>query len=162
MPARRACLILLVVLACAWAQAPSATLTVGGDVKTPLTLTARDLADMPRATAQLKGEKATVEYTGVPVHEILKRAGLPAGKDLHGTALASYLLVEAKDGYQVVFALPEVDPAFTDKVVLLADAADGKPLGEGQGPFRLVVPGDKRGARGARMVTRFQLVLLRR
>lgn len=162
MPARRACLFLLIVLGCAWAQAPSAALTVGGDVKAPLTLSVQDLAAMPRATVQLKGEKSTVEYTGVPVHEILKRAGVPSGKELHGPALASYLLVEAKDGYQVVFALPEVDPAFTDKVVLLADTADGKPLGEGQGPFRLVVPGDKRGARGARMVTRFQLVLLRK
>ncbi|MGC4056102.1 MAG: molybdopterin-dependent oxidoreductase [Paludibaculum sp.] len=162
MRSRRACLLLLVAFAHTWAQSPSAPLIVGGDVKTPLTLSAQDLAGMPRATAQVKGEKGTVEYSGVPVYEILKRAGVPAGKDLHGPTLASYLLVEAKDGYQVVFALPEVDPAFTDEVVLLADTAGGKPLGEGQGPFRLVVPGDKRGARGARMVTRFQLVLLRK
>ena len=40
--------------------------------------------------------------------------------------MAIYVLAEAKDGYRVVFALAELDPAFTDSKVLVAYAANGK------------------------------------
>jgi len=42
--------------------------------------------------------------------------------------MASCLLVEAADGYRVVIALPELDPAFTDKQVILAFLKNSKPL----------------------------------
>ena len=70
----------------------------------------------------------------------------------------SYLLVEAADGYRVVFALPELDPAFTDRVILLADRADGHPLDNKEGPFHIVVPGEKRMARWVRQVTSLKVV----
>jgi hypothetical protein len=66
--------------------------------------------------------------------------------------MALYLLVEAADGYRVVFAFPELDPAFTERVVLLADQRDGQPLATAEGPLRLVVPDEKRQARGVRQV----------
>ena len=66
--------------------------------------------------------------------------------------MALYLLVEAADGYRVVFALPELDPAFTERVVLLADHRDGQPLTPAEGPLRLVVPDEKRQARWVRQV----------
>ena len=102
------------------------------------------------------------EYEGVWLHEILKRAGVPSGGELRGKALTSYLLVEAKDGYQVLFSLAEIDPAFTENQVLLADKADGKPLVGSQGPFRLVAAKDKPGARSIRMVTKIEVVQLRK
>ena len=43
------------------------------------------------------------------------------GEATRGAVLANYLIAEAADGYRVVFALPEVDPAFTDFIFLLAD-----------------------------------------
>jgi hypothetical protein len=49
--------------------------------------------------------------------------------------------------YRVVFALAELDPGYTDRVILLADRADGQPLDSKTGPFRIVVPGEKRMAR---------------
>lgn len=49
--------------------------------------------------------------------------------------LSACLLVEAADGYRAVLALPESDPAFTDRVILLADRADGHPLDNKEGPF---------------------------
>ena len=64
--------------------------------------------------------------------------------------MALYLLVEATDGYRVVFALPELDPAFKDRAGLLADRRDGQPLAAAEGPLRLVVPGEKRHARWVR------------
>jgi hypothetical protein len=64
-----------------------------------------------------------------------------------------YVIVEAADGYQAVFALSEFDPDFTDRVIILADRRDGKPLPPPEGPFRLVVAGEKRHARWVRGVT---------
>jgi hypothetical protein len=63
-----------------------------------------------------------------------------------------YLVVEAADGYRAVFALPELDPLFTDRVILLADRRDGKSLSEREGPLRIIVPGEKRPARWVRQV----------
>jgi hypothetical protein len=56
--------------------------------------------------------------------------------------------VEAADGYRVVIALPELDPAFTDKQILLAFLKDGKPLNDKEGPYRIVIPDEKRMALG--------------
>ncbi len=51
--------------------------------------------------------------------------------------------MQALDGYQAVFALPEIDPEFTDRVILLATAKDGSPMPDAEGPFRIVRPGEK-------------------
>src|SRR5581483_7642877 len=111
------------------------------------------LQTMPRAKAVVKeqsGESAT--YEGVPVVELLERAGLHFGRELRGPRLANYLLVGATDGYRVVFALPELDPALTDQLVLLADCKDGQPLSAKEGPLRIIVPHEKRHARWVRQV----------
>jgi DMSO/TMAO reductase YedYZ molybdopterin-dependent catalytic subunit len=145
----------------AWAQTPQTTLTVTGDVATPLTLKAEDLAAMPREKVSVSEEDGTkVEYEGVPLREILKKAGAPLGGQLRGKALASYVLAKAQDGYQVVFAIAEFDPAFANEQILVADKRDGKPLFEYQGPFRIVIPNDKAGARSVRMLTTLQVVRL--
>ena len=144
------------------AQAPPASIQVAGAVKQPLTLTADDLATMPRATVKTIGNGTETIYQGVWLHEVLKRAGVPQGGALRGKALAGYVLAEAQDGYQVVFSLGELDPAFIDNEILLADTANGKALSGAQGRFRLVVPKDKPGARSVRMLTKLEVVQLRR
>ena len=58
----------------------------------------------------------------------------------------------AADGYRAVFALPELDSAFTGGLVLLADRVDGRPLPAGVGPLRLVVPDERRHGRWVRQV----------
>lgn len=144
-----------------WAQTPQTTLTVTGDVATPLTLKAEDLAAMPREKVSVSEEDGTkVEYEGVPLREILKKAGVPLGGQLRGKALASYVLAKAQDGYQVVFAIAEFDPAFANEQILVADKRDGKPLFEYQGPFRIVCPNDKAGARSVRMLQTLQVARL--
>ena len=40
------------------------------------------------------------------------------GEAIRGDGLANYVLAGAADGYRVVFALPEMDPAFTDLTFL--------------------------------------------
>jgi len=142
-------------------QEAPATLAVSGAVKQPLTLSAADLAKMPRATVTTINNGMETVYEGVWLHEILKKAGVPQGSELRGKALASYLLASASDGYQVLFSLGELDPAFIDNQILLADTANGKALFGAQGRFRLVVPKDKPGARSVRMLTKLEVVQVR-
>jgi DNA-directed RNA polymerase omega subunit len=69
-----------------------------------------------------------------------------------------YALVKARDGYAAVFALPEFDAGFTDRVILLADRCQGQALDAVEGPLRLVVPGEKRRARWVRQVTDIEVI----
>jgi DMSO/TMAO reductase YedYZ molybdopterin-dependent catalytic subunit len=167
-------LLRAVVLAAAFSRwsAPAQTnaqttapseLTVRGDLPGPLVLKADDLAKMPRETVSVPDQDGTkVNYEGVPLREILARAGVPLGKDLRGKALASYVLAKAHDGYQVLFSLGELDLAFGNESVIVADKRDGKPLFGYQGPFRLVCPGDKAGARSVRMLETLEIVRLQK
>ena len=144
------------------AQDSQSSFEVTGAVTQALTLTADDLAKMPRATVRTMNNGMETVYEGVWLHEVLKKAGVPQGSELRGKALAGYVLAEAQDGYQVVFSLGELDPAFIDNEILLADTANGKPLFGAQGRFRLVVPKDKPGARSVRMLTKLEVVQLRK
>jgi DMSO/TMAO reductase YedYZ molybdopterin-dependent catalytic subunit len=157
-----ASLIVTLLAIAAWGQAPAPTIEVSGAVATPLTLTADDLAKMPRAKVTAKSQGVEVIYEGVWLHDVLAKAGAPQGEKLRGKALAGYVLASAQDGYQVVFSLAEVDPAFLDNEILLADTANGKPMFGEQGRFRLVCPKDKPGARSIRMLTKLEVVSLRK
>ena len=143
------------------AQEADPSIQVSGAVKQALTLTAGDLAKMPRASVRTTSNGMETVYEGVWLHEVLKRAGVPQGEALRGKALAGYVLAQAQDGYQVVFSLGELDPSFIDNEILLADTANGKALFGAQGRFRLVVPKDKPGARSVRMLTELEVVQLR-
>jgi hypothetical protein len=144
------------------AQGPSA-ITVTGDVPSRLVLKSDDLAKMPREKATIPDQDGTqVEYEGVLLREILKRAGAPSGKDLRGKALTSYILAKASDGYQVVFTLAEVAAEFANEPILVADMRNGKALFGYQGPFRLVCPNDKAGARSVRMLETLEVVRLQK
>ena len=143
-----------------WQSAPSISVT--GSVTTPLTLTAEAFAQMPRATATTSNGGIDTPYEGVWLYEILKKAGLPSGEALRGKALTTYVLAEAQDGYQVVFSLGELDPALGDTPVLVADKANGKALFGENGAFRIVCPRDKRGARSVRMLTKIEVVQVRK
>jgi len=117
-------------------------------------LSATDLDAMAREKVEVADDKGKhAVYEGVPIIEILQRAGAPSGKDLHGKNLTLYLLVTASDGYHAVYALAELDPGFTDRQVLLVDKRDGKDLSSVEGPFRIIAVGDKRHARWVRNVT---------
>jgi DMSO/TMAO reductase YedYZ molybdopterin-dependent catalytic subunit len=135
---------------------------VTGDVKQALTLAADDLAKMPRATVRIGGSAKETVYEGVWLHEVLKKAGVPLGGDLRGKALTSYVLAEAQDGYQVVFSLAELDPTFIDSEILLADTANGQPLSGAQGRFRLVAPKEKHGSRSVHLLTKLEVVQVRK
>jgi len=145
-------------------SAPPATeLAIRGDVSSPLILKAEDLATLPHETVSIPDQDGTqVAYEGVPLREILKKAGIPVAKDLRGKTLASYILAKARDGYQVVFSIGEIGSDFGNASILVADKRDGKPLFAYQGPLRLVCPNDKAGARSVRMLESLEYVRLQK
>ncbi|MBX2953826.1 MAG: molybdopterin-dependent oxidoreductase [Leadbetterella sp.] len=129
-------------------------LKISGEVEHPLELSLSDLAGMPRKEAVLKDKEGKpFTYSGVPLPEILAKAGIPSGKEVHGANLSKYLLVRCTDGYRVLFSLAELDLSVTDKNVIIADKINGEPLFESRGPLRLVVEGEKKPARSCYQVT---------
>jgi hypothetical protein len=149
----------VLILRFAYAQAPAA-IQISGAVTQPFSITAEDLSRMPLATVRTTSKGVETIYEGVFVYELLKRAGAPQGSEMRGKALTTYVLAEAKDGYRVIFSLGELDPYFTDNQVLVADKADGRPLDDKQGPFKLITPKDKSGPRTIRMLTKLELVTI--
>jgi len=139
------------------------TLRIGGDVPASVTLTLSDLAAMAHETAIVTAENGTKSgYRGVPLREILARAGAPFGKDLRGKNMTTYVLASAHDGYQVVFTLAELDAAFGNQNILVADTHEGKPMAAPLGPLRIVCVGDKAGARSLRMLETLEVVRVRK
>jgi DMSO/TMAO reductase YedYZ molybdopterin-dependent catalytic subunit len=148
----------------AWAAQPAArpapALVVDGDVTKPLSLTSAELKSLPRTKVEVKTAKGTSNvYEGVLVGELLKTAGVPLGQ-MRAGVVSSYAIASAADGYQAVFAVAELDPAFTTSDVIVADVVDGKPLSERDGPLRLVAPKDLMASRSVRMLRRIQIVRL--
>jgi DMSO/TMAO reductase YedYZ molybdopterin-dependent catalytic subunit len=145
------------------ATPPVTALKITGEVKTPLTITPDELKAMPRTRVEIKDENGqAVKYEGVLVGELLKRAGATLGPEIRGNAVATYVVASASDGYQVVFSLAELDPAFTGSEIIIADTIDGKPLFAYQGPFRIVAPKDTRAARSIRMLQQLEVVRLKK
>ncbi len=138
-----------------------AVLRLEGAVPTPLTLTAEELDKMPRATATLTADGTTTTYEGVLLYDLLVKAGWQFGRGMTGKGMASYVVVTARDGYQVVFALAELDPMFAGEKVIIADKADGAALPGPELPFRVVAPGDKMHARSIYSLVKIEVVRLR-
>lgn len=128
-------------------------LTISGELTKPLTLQAVDLKAMPHTDVTGKDRDGKEHrYSGVTLFDLLKQAGATLGGELRGQNLTKYVVVKAIDGYEVLFTLPEIDPDFATRTILLADSVDGEPLPAGVGPYRVVVPGEKKPARWVREV----------
>ena len=122
-------------------------------------LSRSDLESLPhlKVTASEHGSPP-VSFEGVTLKSVLEKAGVTFGESMKGKRLANCLLVEAPDGYRAVIALPELDPAFTDRQTVLAFLRDGKPPSEKEGPYRIVIPDEKRMARWVKRVTMLKIV----
>lgn len=119
-----------------------------GDQENPRRISASELHKLPRAevwtTDPLNSGKDVV-YSGTPFMEVLKAGGLSLGS---GTAsfreiVTMTVFIEAADGHRAVFSLAELCPDFFDRVTLLADTKNKRPLPPGEGPFRIIVPSEK-------------------
>ncbi len=155
----RPVLLFVLISACtlqvfAQATASKAVVKVSGEVTKPLSLSIKDLSKMKHVPVSMKDRDGAIRnYSGVPVAEILQTAGATMGRELRGENLSKYMMVKCADGYEVVFSLAELDSSFTDRQIALVYELEGKPLVATQGPFRLIVPGEKKPARSCQQVT---------
>lgn len=140
----------VLILSALAAQAQSSLKVQNGNQQISILLDS--LKSQPHKTVTIHNPYENVDetYSGVPLIELLKQVGAPFGKDVHGKALAEYVVATGSDGYKAVLALAEIEPDFHPGDVLVADAMNGKPLDAKIGPFRLVVSDDKRPARSVR------------
>jgi DMSO/TMAO reductase YedYZ molybdopterin-dependent catalytic subunit len=136
-------------------QPKQTILEVVNDAGKTFTFTLADLAKLPQKEIDAtdhKGDKA--KYAGVLLANVLRQADVSLGASLKGKLLVNFLVVEAADKYRVVFSLPELDPEWTDKPVLLATTRNGEPLDAAHGPLQIVVPAEKRHSRWVKQVAR--------
>lgn len=151
MPSLRCPLFALLLAAFAlpvFAADPTVALPDGRMVQVDATL----LKAVPRITVSATAHGKTARYEGYDLRMVLAAAGLAPVDSLRGKALRQIVRVHAADGYEVAFALAELDPGLGNRQVMLANAQDGAPLPAGDGPWRLVVPSDGRPARWIRQV----------
>ena len=134
-----------------------ATITVMGINGTTATFSFSDLSKLPQKTVKTTDHGTPVTFEGVLLTDMLAKVDLPVGEKFQKTGASYYLVVEALDGYKAVFAWAELDSTFMDKSVYVVTSRDGKPISGNDGPFLLVVPGEKRSARWVRQVTALKI-----
>lgn len=129
-----------------------AVLHIRGAVQEPMSLSAPELGRLRRERVRVEERDGSVaEYEGVALAAILALAGVPM-ESLRGPQASTVVVAEALDGYRAAFALAELDVAFSDRRVLLADRKNGAPLPAEEGPFRVVMEGVRRHSRWIRQV----------
>lgn len=110
------------------------------------------LATLPRTAVVVTANGRTATCTGVRLSVLLSRAGVLSAEHLRGPALASYVLVTARDGKRVIYSLAELEPTLGNSNALLVNRCDDKPLPDDSGPLRLIAPEESRSARWLRQV----------
>jgi precorrin-4 methylase len=129
------------------------TVTVTNQSEDPIELSAEKLAKLPRAEVRV-GNRV---YSGVPISELLAAAGV-IWEGHCSPLLTCYVIVEAADGYQVLFSVSEIDPNQRHKISILADRCDGRPLPKGEGPYETVEEDAKQHGRMVRHADKVTLV----
>jgi molybdopterin-dependent oxidoreductase-like protein protein len=124
-------------------------------------LARKDFLRLDRQKVKGKTHAGEAEFEGPSLVELLKSVGVKFGEDLKGKRAPTVAVCDAADGYRVVITLLEIDPATTDRVAIVADTRDGKPLDAKQGPYRLVIPSDNREIRWIRNLQEIQVTNLK-
>jgi len=132
------------------AAAPSTSLTLTVDGKATVFSTA-DLKALPQKTVKVHNEHTKMDesYSGVPLGDLLAKAGFVVIPATHREMLRSFLRVEGTDKYWVLYSLTEVEGSEHDGDVLVATSMDGKGLGA-DGELKLISTGDKKPQRWVR------------
>jgi hypothetical protein len=124
-----------------------------------VTLSPADFKALPHTSGTFHNPytNETEIYSGVPLEDLLSKLNAPFGRELHGAALACYIVATGADGYKVILALAEIDPALHPGIVLVADAMSGHMLDPDSGPYVLIVTEDRRPARQVRNLVSIEL-----
>jgi hypothetical protein len=129
----------------------SLTLTVNGKT---MSMTPAELKAMPQKTVKVHNEHTKMDesYSGVPLGDLLAKAGFAVDKTTHRTMLRSYLQAEGTDKYWVLYSVTEVEGSEHEGDVIVATSMDGKGLGA-DGELKLVSTEDKKPQRWVRNLT---------
>jgi hypothetical protein len=115
---------------------------------------------LPRHEVEVKDHDLDVKFQGASLVDLLESIGVKFGSELRGKRTPTVAIFEAADGYRVVVSLLDFDPATTDRLALVADQRDNQPLDAHLGPYRLVIPGDKRAVRWIRNIRTIRVINL--
>jgi DMSO/TMAO reductase YedYZ molybdopterin-dependent catalytic subunit len=142
----------------------SSQFTLSGGVSTPgtYTLSALQALTQTTETATYHGPSGAVTdtYTGVTLWNLITAAGLITDAAIKNDVLRKYALVTGSDGYEAIFPLGEIDPAFGNQPDLVAFSDTGGELSTGgpDGFARIVVPGDTAGGRYVSNITSIEVI----
>lgn len=132
--------------------------SIEGDVEKPSKLSLTDLEKLPAVEVKGKDKDGKEHvFKGATLYNVIQSAGIPAANK----SFASYVHITAADNYKAIFTVAELDPAFTSQEIILATSVDGKPLPQGEGPFRIIAPNDKKHARWVREVMSIRVVAVK-
>lgn len=151
------CIVLLLAAPAATQEHGAFSIDVTGVGLQAFTLTPADLAKFDPVemdvTYQTSQGQSGGRFRGVLLWDVLvdRDAFSSAG---HNAELRKTLVVRARDDYEIVFSVGEIHPDFGNTPILLADQVDDAPF---EGGYRVIVPGDTRGARNVRDVITIEL-----
>ena len=139
------------------ASSPPVTIVSGAG--SPVSVTAKDLAELPmtKISVSFEGEHGAhhASFEGPLLWNVLAHFGAIGDTKPRDQAHLAVLLT-GRDGYTATLALGEVAPAFEGKQVILAERTDGYAIDPAH--FRIVVPSDRRGARSVYDLVRIDVV----
>lgn len=98
-----------------------------------------------------------VRYRAVRIADVLAAAGRPL--DSLRTGHAGWIVAAlARDGYSAIFTAAELDSTLGPSRAWLAFARDDGPLLAEEGPYRLIVPTDRKASRAAHQVVTLRVL----
>ncbi len=147
-------------LALILAAAPVSTVRIEGDLVKAASLTVEELRALGPVTVDWADKSGAHRMTGVRLDVLLLKLGFSEGPTGPGAkpkqkhqGLRAIVIASAGDGFEAVFSVGELLETLGSTTALLAWEQDGKPLPAAHGPFRLVVPTDKKGSRSLYQLT---------
>jgi hypothetical protein len=140
-------------------SAPSTRLTIKTYDGKTLTFSPEEIAALPHKSVSVLNahSKEQEQYAGVPLADLLSKAGVPLGEGVRGKLFLVGVVATGTDGYSVLYSLAEVDPAIHTGDVIVADTLDGQKFTK-DGAFKMVSSEERRPARWVRNLTSISVV----
>jgi hypothetical protein len=111
---------------------PTAALEIGGQVTQHMIFNVAKLKQLPVATVDVTffaaGAVTSHSFTGALLWDVLQKAGIVVNASIKNDILRKFVTVIGSDGYEAVFGVGELDPAFGGDQIIIAYAEDGQPL----------------------------------
>ena len=138
--------------------ATAQTLKVGLPDGHSVTLAREELRRLARDTVPYAGHaKTPTQYIAVSVQSLLRHVGVMVDS-VRGPRTTWVVIATATDSFRTTFSLGELAESLGPTRAWLAIGTTAGELPVAEGPYRLVIPTDKRPSRGARMVVALDVV----